>query len=217
VIVVNFKTYLQATGDKAIQLAEICDRVAKKTGVRIVACPQLGDIRACRETGVECFSQHVDGIEPDRHTGFVTVEAAKAAGAVGTLLNHSEHRISVDELKKTLERIKISGGFESCVCSATLEETVNFSKLFPTFISYEPPELIGSRDKSVASEKSDVVARAVDAVPIPLLIGAGVHSTDDVKVAMKLRAVGILVSSGVVLATEPESVLLELAEAFEVS
>jgi triosephosphate isomerase (TIM) len=217
VIVVNFKTYLQATGEKAVALSQVCVNVSKSTGVRIVVCPQLGDIRACKETGIECFAQHTDAVEPDRHTGYVTIEEVLATGATGTLLNHSEHRIPVDGIKMMLERIKRFTNFQICVCAATLEETISFSKMFPTFISYEPPELIGSRDKSVATEKPEVVAAAVDAVPIPLLIGAGIHSAEDVKVAVKLQAKGILVSSGVVLASNPESVLQELASAFKVS
>jgi triosephosphate isomerase (TIM) len=215
VIVVNFKTYLQATGVKAVELAEICVRVNKGTGVRIVVCPQLGDIRACRETGAECFAQHTDANEPDRHTGFVTIEEVMASGASGTLVNHAEHRIPVEEIKKLIERAKQFSGFQICVCAPTLEETIGFSKLFPTFISYEPPELIGSRDRSVATEKPEIVAQAVNAVPIPLLIGAGIHSAEDTKVAVRLRAKGILVSSGVVLASDPELVLQELAAAFK--
>lgn len=215
-VVVNFKTYLQGTGEKAVELARISVRVVRETGIRVVVVPQLGDMRACRETGAECWAQHIDGVEPDRHTGFVTVEEVMAAGATGTLLNHSEHRVPPEEIKKTIERIKQFSGFQVGLSAATLEETVQFSSFFPTYIAYEPPELIGSREKSVSTEKPEIVAQAVNAVPVPLLIGAGVHTAEDVRVGVRLRAAGVLVSTGVVLATDPEKELLELTGAFKV-
>lgn len=199
----------------AVQLARISVRVAKQTGVRIVVVPQLGDMRVCREVGAECFAQHVDFVEPDRHTGYITLEEVVAAGASGTLLNHSERRISLEDIKKTLDRVKLFSGFQTAVCTANLEETVAYAKFFPTFLSYEPPELIGSRDKSVSSEKPEVIKAAVDAVPIPILIGAGVHSVEDVKVGVALKAAGVLVSTGVVLALDPEKELHDLAAAFK--
>ncbi len=199
-----------------MQLARMSVRVAKETGIRVVVVPQLGDMRACRDTGAECWAQHTDGVEPDRHTGFVTIEEVMGAGATGTMLNHSEHRIAAEEIRKVIDRAKEFPGFVVTVCAGNLEETVQLAKLLPNYISYEPPELVGSRDKSVATEKPDVIAQAVNAIPLPLLIGAGIHSEEDVKVGLKLRAVGILVATDVVLAIDPEKELRKLAQAFKI-
>ena len=45
-IVLNFKTYDESTGDKAVALAKLCDMVAKETGAKIVAVPSFRALAA---------------------------------------------------------------------------------------------------------------------------------------------------------------------------
>lgn len=71
VVVINFKTYNEATGYRATRLAEICRKVEQETKVRIVAVPQVADLRNCVETGVECWVQHVDTVEQGKKTGWI--------------------------------------------------------------------------------------------------------------------------------------------------
>lgn len=212
-IVVNFKTYKEATGYKAITLARICKRVQEDCGVRIVAVPQVADLRNCVETGADCWVQHVDPVEQGKNTGWITREDVEEAGAMGTILNHSEHKLEGELLKKTMTMI---GGlaFEACLCAAGIDEAVKIAELVPDYIAYEPPELIGSRDKSVASEKPETIEQLVKAVMTPILVGAGVHSAEDVRVALKLGAKGVLLATDVVLSEAPEKELRELAMAF---
>ncbi len=212
-IVVNFKTYKEATGYKAINLARICKRVQDDTGVRIVAVPQVADLRNCVETGADCWVQHVDPVDQGKNTGWITREDVEEAGAMGTLLNHSEHKLTAELLKETM---KFVGGFafEACVCAAGVEEAKTVAGFTPDYIAYEPPELIGSRDKSVATEKPEVIEQVVKAVQFPVLVGAGVHSPEDIKIALKLGARGVLLASDVVLSEGPEKELRELALAF---
>ncbi len=213
-IVVNFKTYKEATGMKAVKLARIIRQVMDETKVRIVAVPQLADLRACVEEGAECWVQHVDPVVQGKNTGWVTVEDVEEAGAHGTLLNHAEHKLAWETLVKTMELI--SGmAFEACICAANLEEAVKIVELKPDWIAYEPPELIGSKDKSVASENPEIIGKVVKAVNKPVLIGAGVHSREDVRVGLSLGAKGILLATDVVLSADPETELRELAQAFE--
>ena len=212
-IVVNFKTYKEATGYKAIDLARIIRRVMDETRVRIVAVPQVADLRDCVEAGAECWVQHVDPVSPGKNTGWIGVEDVEEAGAHGTILNHSEHKLPWEVLVKTMEVIA-GRAFEGCVCANSVEEAVKIDSLKPDFIAYEPPELIGSRDKSVASEKPDIIAAVVKAVTKPVLIGAGVHSVEDVKVGLQLGAKGILLATDVVLAQDPERELRKLADVF---
>lgn len=194
-------------------MARICKRVQEDTGVRIVAVPQVADLRNCEETGADCWVQHVDAVEQGKNTGWITREEVEEAGALGTLLNHSEHKLDPELLAKTMALI---GGFafEACVCAAGAEEAARIAELGPDYIAYEPPELVGSRDKSVASEKPEIIEKVVKAVHFPVLVGAGVHSPEDVQVALKLGAKGVLVSTDVVLADGPERELRELALAF---
>jgi triosephosphate isomerase len=213
-IVVNFKTYKEATGYKAIDLARICRKVAEEFKVRIIAVPQLADLRNCVETGVDCWVQHVDPVEQGKNTGWVTREDVEEAGAKGTLLNHAEHKLPPEVLAKTMELIA-GYAFEGCVCASSPEEAAMVFKLAPDYIAYEPPELIGSREKSVATEKPEIIEQVVKSVWVPVLIGAGVHSAEDVKAGLKLGARGILLATDVVLAENPEEELRKLAAAFK--
>jgi triosephosphate isomerase len=215
VIALNFKTYPEGTGERAVQLARWCRQVTEETKVRVVAIPQLADLKECVKTGVECWVQHVDWQEPGKHTGFVTIEDVKAEGAMGTLLNHSEHRLEKEQIIRTMERIKTVGKFEVCICAENQLEAGDLGELSPDFIAYEPPELIGSRDKSVASEKPETIKQVVERVACAVLIGAGVHSQADVKVGLELGAKGILLATDVVLAEKPLEELRKLAEAFK--
>lgn len=218
-IVVNFKTYREASGHRAIALATACKQISEQTGVRIVAVPQLADLKDCMETGVECWVQHVDPASPGKTTGWVTIEDVEEIGAKGTLLNHSEHRLAPEVLQQTVSIINPMS-FVGCVCCQDVEDAKRVLALGPDMIAYEPPELIGSRDKSVATEKPEIIADVValaNAVPggaRPVLIGAGVHSAEDVRVGLKLGAKGVLLASDVVLSEHPEQELLELAQAF---
>ncbi len=216
-IVVNFKTYKEATGFKALELAYACKRIEEETKVRIVAVPQLPDLYQCVETGVECWVQHVDPIEQGRNTGWVDREAVEEAGAKGTLLSHSEHKLSTEVLSKTVE---VVGGhsFVVCVCVGSAEEAALITGLRPQvdFVAFEPADLIGSTDRSVSSEKPDEIQKVIQSAGnIPVLVGAGVHSVEDIKVALKIGAKGVLLATDVVKASDPEEELRKLALAFK--
>ena len=74
-IVLNMKTYSQATGKAALKLAKICDEVAKDKGASIVICPQLADAQKIVESvDIPVFAQHVDDVDPGSHTGWVLIE-----------------------------------------------------------------------------------------------------------------------------------------------
>ncbi len=213
-IVVNFKTYDQATGDRAVALAQICKTVGDATGVRVIAVPQAADIKACVQTGVECWAQHVDAVDPGRHTGFTLLEDVMAAGAKGTLLNHSEHKLDWEVLKNTL--VRVDEKLEVCVCAVNLEECQRIATLQPKYVAYEPSEFIGNKDLSVATERGDVIKQVVEVLQgMPIIIGAGIHSPADVQAGLAFGAKGVLVATDVVLAQDPAYELNELAQAFK--
>ncbi len=214
-IVINFKTYKEATGYRAIELSRICKKIQDETGVRIVVVPQLADLRNCVETGVDCWVQHIDAVEQGKNTGYVTRESVEEAGARGTLLNHSEHKLQEEELQKILKETE-QLAFETCVCAADVAEAQKWNGLRPNYILYEPPELVGSTDKSVSTEKPEVIEAVVKAVTQPVLVGAGVKNAEDVKTAVKLGARGVGLASGFVLSQNPEDALRELALGFKI-
>ena len=89
----------------------------------------------------------------------------------------------------------------------TAEEARKVATLQPSFVAVEPPELIGG-DVSVSTARPEIITGSVAAVDgVPLLVGAGIKNGTDVRIAMKLGAVGVLVASGVVKASNPGDVL----------
>lgn len=214
-ILVNFKIYKETFGNGAMELAKICKKVMEETKVEIIpVVSALDAVRIIRETGVRPILQSVDEYFEGAKTGYISPIQAKALGIRGTLLNHSEHKIKPGTIKKMLR--KWPEGFESIVCVQTLGQSEAWArKIKASMIAYEPGFLIGSKDKSVSSEKAEVIRKMVkNYAPISVIVGAGIKSGTDVKIALEMGAKGVLVASGVVEDKDPYGRLLELAKAF---
>lgn len=214
-IAVNFKIYENTFGDGAIELAKICKKVAEKTKVKIIpVVSALDAIRIKKELGMEVWIQNTDEVFEGAKSGSISPIQAKNAGVDGTLLNHSECRKKPGTIKKILKAWPKD--FKVTLCLSSLGQVEKWAKnTEPDFIAYEPKNLIGSKDKSVATEKPEVIKKIVEAYPkTPVLVGAGIHSPKDVEVSLKLGAKGILISSYIVKNTNPEEKLMELAKCF---
>lgn len=215
IILVNFKTYAEATGPKAVRLSKIAERVSDKTGVCIAVAVQPTDIyRVSSECSIPVFAQHVDPVPQGAFTGHVTSEALKEAGAIGTLLNHSEMRLRIDIIDEAIRRAK-NVGLVTCVCANNAEVSKAVAALKPSAVAVEPPELIGT-GVSVSKARPEDVTKTISAVrevdpALPVLCGAGITSGSDVEAALRLGTAGVLVASGVVKARDPEAVLLDFA------
>lgn len=208
---INFKTYEKASGKNAYALARICDEVANKKRKKIVACLSATDLSYAQKLSLPVFAQHVDPYEEGAHTGFILPSTVFKAGCVGTLLNHSEHKLSISVLVQTINLAQ-KEGLIVVVCADTPQEAAKIATLHPDYIAIEPPELIG-RKISVATAKPEIITKTIKAVSsykIPVLCGAGVHEQNDVRIALNLGCVGVLVASGVVLAKNPKKVLEDL-------
>ncbi len=216
IIIINFKAYKESIGENAVALAKAAAEVAEKTGVPVSVAVQAADIfRVKSAANIDVFAQHVDPSEFGAFTGAILPEAAQAAGAVGSLMNHSEKRIGHEIIGKTVERMK-SLGMKSVVCSKDAEESEELARFQPDFIAYEPPELIGG-DISVSTAAPEVIEETVRRVKAvspntEILAGAGVKTKEDIDVAMRLGAVGVLLASGVTKAESPKEAILGLIE-----
>jgi len=214
-IIVNFKTYLEATGRRALELAKKCERVADELGINVAVAPQAVDIAAIASSvSIPVLAQHVDPYPPGAYTGSVTIEAVKEAGAVGTLVNHSERRLRIDEVDEIVKRAK-SAGLEVVVCASTPEVAASLSALKPRLIAIEPPELIGT-GRAVSKVRPEVITDTIKLIKqvnpeVVIICGAGITSGDDVEAALRLGAQGVLVASGVVKAKDQEEALRDLA------
>ncbi|MBI2144824.1 triose-phosphate isomerase [Candidatus Woesearchaeota archaeon] len=218
-VIVNFKTYREATGSNSVKLAKACEAAAKKVKgkAKIAVAVQATDVSrvasAVDTKLISVFAQHIDANGQGKSTGFVTAEAVKEAGAVGTLLNHAEHKIT--DIAKRIEIAK-NAGLIVVVCAANLAEAKSAAAMTlpPDYIAVEPPELIGGK-VSVSKAKPELIADAVAEIKkansrIAVLCGAGIGSSEDVRKALELGTEGVLLASSVVLAREPESALAEL-------
>ncbi len=214
-MVVNFKTYMEATGKRAIELAKVAEDVSRETGVTIIVAPQFTDIEPVSKTvDIPVFSQHMDAVKPGAHTGHVLAEAVKSAGADGSLLNHSERRINPPEIAESV-KLCAEADLRSLVCADTTEASVGIAKMIPDIIAIEPPELIGT-GISVSKARPELITESVNEIRklnrgVKVLCGAGVTSAEDVSKALELGSEGVLVASGIVKSKDPRIVLQSMA------
>ena len=216
-IIVNFKTYLESSGKKAVELALKADKVSKETGVCIVVAPQLVDLAKVAEAvEIPVFAQHIDPIKPGSFTGHVLAEAVMAAGAVGTLINHSERQLKISDIEAIIALTR-EKNLIPCVCANNPLVSAAVAALKPDIVSIEPPELIGT-GIAVSKAKPEIVTDTVNMVhhicpDITILCGAGISQIEDVSVALKLGSRGVLVASGIVKAKDPYNILHAFADA----
>lgn len=213
VVIVNLKTYPQATGEGALRIAHAAKRVADDMDAGIALAAQAADLRLLDGAGVPLFAQHTEPRQPGAHTGHNLGPALRQAGAMGTLINHSEHRLTLADIGACVELAKMQE-WTTVVCSDTAATSGAAAALQPDFVAVEPPELIGG-DVSVTSADPGIVRNAREAVArvdenVRLLCGAGVKDGDDVAAALELGADGVLLASGVAKAKDPEAALREL-------
>lgn len=215
VIVLNVKTYDQAIGKDVVTIAKLMEEVGDETGVNMAIAVQSTDIyRVKKEVSIPVWAEHIDPIKPGSHTGWTLPEAVKDAGAMGTLINHSEHRLTLAEIDACITRAKETG-LDNIVCTNNIATSKAAAVLNPQFVAIEPPELIGG-DISVTTADPDVVSGSVEAVKsinksVKVLCGAGVKNGEDVKKALDLGSAGVLLASGIVKASDKRTVINDLA------
>lgn len=217
IILVNFKTYPQGTGKKALQLAKTAEKVTLETDVCIAVAPQFTDISPiASSTSIPVFAQHIDSIQHGSHTGHILAESTKEAGAIGTLINHSERQLKLADIDSIIKRTQ-ELNLISVVCANNPSVSAATAALKPNMTAVEPPELIGT-GIPVSKAKPEVVTNTVELIKqinpnVVVLCGAGITAGKDVAAALKLGTEGVLVASGVVKAQDPYKILIEFAEA----
>jgi len=208
-VLVNLKAY----PCDPVAVAEAARDVADASGVRIAVAPQTAHLDRVAATGVETWAQHVAPVAHGSHTGHTLGEAVADAGADGTLLNHSEHRLKLADIDGSLAAAE-RAGLETVVCANNPDQIAAAAALGPDAVAVEPPELIGG-DVSVATADPDIVESAVAAAgavdpDVDVYCGAGVSSGGDLAAAADLGAEGVLLASGVAKADNPREALSDL-------
>lgn len=197
-----------AYGAEAVRLARAADRLSRELDVSVIFDPQAVDIAAvARETRhLLVFAQHMDPVQVGRGAGAVLAEAIREAGAVGTMLNHSERRMTLGDINRAILRAG-EVGLATMVCADSPEEAAAIAQLGPDIVLAEPPELIAT-SRSAATEMRGFVERTIEMVGridagIVVMCGAGVQTPDDVAKMIGLGVGGTGSSSGVLRAADP--------------
>lgn len=210
--IINFKNYEEASAANAIKLAKAAERVAQKLRMEIVVAPPQPSLAiVAKSVKIPVVCQHVDDANVGSTTGFFVPEIAKSCGAIGSLINHSEHRIEMKSIANLVERMR-KLGMTSIVCARDPREVMEISVFEPDFIAIEPPELIGS-GRAVSKENPLIIKRSIEASGSRsrVICGAGITDRGDVAKAIELGSHGILVASGIVKADSWAGKISELA------
>lgn len=205
-------------GADAVRLAVEADALAEALGVSIVFNPQTVDIPAvaAATSRILVFAQHMDPVAPGRGVGAVLAEALRDAGAVGTLLNHSEKPMPLGALAQAIERAHACS-LATLVFADSPAEAAALAHLGPDIILAEPPSLIAtgvSAGNVMAGFVADTVA-AVKGIDQSILVmsGAGVSGPEDVDRMIRLGLDGTGSSSGILRAPDPVAAMRAMLEA----
>lgn len=199
-----------------MELAKTIASVAEENGISVAVAPQNLDLyQVASQVDIPVLAQHIDPITPGAHTGWLLAETAKAAGAVGSLINHSEHQLQPVKIEQVVKRLR-ELEMTSVVCARDPEVCRQVAAFTPDIVAVEPPELIGT-GRAVSKVKPEVVSDAVKLVRevnpgIRVLCGAGITSGEDVRIALELGAEGVLLASSVVKAPDPRAAMMDIAK-----
>ena len=212
--IINCKNYEEIAGEKIIKLAKIAEKISKKYKIKIAIAPPHHLIPLITKFRIIVLAQHLDDKKVGSTTGFMIPEIIKKSKIDGSIINHSEHRITESEIKNLVKRLK-KLKLKTIVCVKNVSEAKKYAKINPTFIAIEPPELIGT-GRAISTEKPHLITNSINAVQsaknsTKLLCGAGIVSAEDVSRAVELGSKGILVASGVIKAKNWESILSDFS------
>jgi triosephosphate isomerase len=219
---IGLKGYLY--GAAAVTLAREAEWAAQENGVTVIFSPQYVDIPAVAGATkhLRVFAQHMDPVGIGRGNGSVLPEALKEAGAQGTMLNHSERRITLGEIARAIERAD-EVGLATLVCSDSPEEAAAVAQLGPNIVLAEPPDLIGGQ-RSVGAAMAGFVEETIRLVKgidprIVVMCAAGVRTPEDVANMVSLGVEATGSTSGILTAEDPvarmRAMIAAMAEAWQ--
>ena len=193
IIILNYKTYTESTGKNAVQLSRYVQEASEESGVNMAIAPQAVDLYPIiNEVDIPVYSQHMDAITPGGHTGSTLPEAIKEAGVNGTLINHSEQRLTLADIDAVVEKTK-ELELTSVLCTNNVKTSAAAASFNPDYIAIEPPELIGT-GIPVSQANPEIVENTVE----------------DLKAALELGSQGVLLASGIIKADDQKQALLDL-------
>ncbi len=216
--IINCKNYEEIAGYKIVKFVKTVEETSKKYKIKIAIAPPQHLIGLVTSSSIPIFAQHVDNAKIGGTTGFIIPELLKKSKVSGSLINHSEHRISSEDIAHLVLKLR-ELKMISIVCVKDVAEVKKYVKLNPDYIAIEPPELIGS-GKAISNERPELITKAANAIKTEknktkLLCGAGIVSGNDVTRALELGSKGILVASGIIKAKNWSEIIDEFSKAMK--
>lgn len=196
-----------------MKLAKKIERYLPKA----IICPPTIDMEPIsQKTKLKIFAQHADAQDSEKATGYNTLKALKKAGASGTLINHSEHPLSISNIYKIIVMSK-KLNLKTIVCTPSLRNMkmiLKIKKAKPYAIAFEDPKLISTVKSITKYNKKEIIKfiKTIKKTKIVPLCGAGISTSEDVKEAYKLGCKGVLISSAIANAKNPISLLKKLKD-----
>ena len=202
-------------GDVLLNIAKGLDELAEKYDVDVILDgPDTEIFNIAQNTKrVHVYSQHMDSLQVGKGMGRTLPEALKAAGAVGVMLNHAEHKLTIDEIRAAIARAD-EVGLATMVCADSVDEVREIAKLGPNILVAEPTELIGT-GKPADKEYVDEVIRVIrevnpDIKPFP---SAGISKGEDCYNIIKAGSSASGCSSAIAKAEKPLALAEEMIAA----
>ena len=199
-------------GDAVLEYAKAADAAAKEHDVDVLFVAPYTDIRRVRENTdrLIVLAPHMDAIKPGRGIADVLPEALKAAGAQGVVLNHSEKPVTLNILRKTIDRAK-ELDLLTFVCADTVAEAQAIAQLHPDVLNPEPTELIGSGTVTDMRYVKEVI-RAVKSINPSILVeqAAGITTAQQVYEFIMAGSEAAGSASGILTSADPYALLNDM-------
>ncbi len=202
-------------GETLLNIAKGLDELSVKYGIDVILdVPDTEIYNIAHNTKhIHVYAQHMDSIPVGRGMGRTLAEAVKAAGAVGVMLNHAEHKLSLDEIARAIERAD-GVGLATIVCADSVREVREIARLAPNILVAEPTELIGTGkapDKAYVDEVIKVIREINPEIkPFP---SAGISCGQDCYNIIKAGSAASGCSSAIAKAENPLALAEEMMAA----
>lgn len=200
---IGIKNFLY--GDAVLDLALAADAAARNFDVDVLFITPYTEIRRVAEKTERLIvlAPYMDLLRPGRGMADVLPEALKAAGAQGVVINHCERPMSLNTIKKTIDRAN-ELDMLSFVCTDSIAEAKAVSHFHPDIINPEPSDLIGSGSVSDMGFVLESI-RAIKSIDESIIVeqAAGITAGSQVYDFIMAGAEAVGAASGVCRADDP--------------
>ena len=133
--IINCKNYDEIAGSKITKFVKIAEKIAKKHKLKIAVAPPQHLLGQISNSKILILAQHLDNAKIGSTTGFMIPELVKKSKVDGSLINHSEHRISSKEISALVSKLK-ELKMISVVCVKNAPIATNITKYFEISSSF---------------------------------------------------------------------------------